>query len=371
MAERQDKQSTSAGNNKTPEGLKVTDVRGVDAAKLLAPGHETRQRMPGFDGEFVDIVDYIVRITHNIWEEHNLGLIYDHYLHNIVIHTSDGLTLERDKVIADSFKTLAAFPNLRLYADEVIWAQDAQGGFHTSHRITWSGRNTGHSVYGPPTNRNVLRLGIAHCYVKDNVIVEEWICRDELALVQQLGFNPHLLAKAVAEKNAGNEGKLLPATGEVIRRRGQLPPERLEDASADDPETFVATMLHNVWNCRLLGALGHYVAPHLYAYTPGFRTTYGLGAHHAFILSMLAAFPDLALTVDHQCHIGDAQAGYRVATRWFMNATHDGPGPFGPPSGKPICIWGVHHHEIREGKIEREWMLFDMFAILKQIYAPA
>ena len=156
----------------------VTDVRGTDVGKLLAPRD---------GGGYADIVDYIVRITHEIWEEGNLGHIYDHYLHNLTLHTSDGLTQERDKVLADSFKTFAAFPNLRLYADDVIWGSDAHGGFGASHRITWSGRNTGYSVYGPPTGRPVVRQGIAHCYVKDDVIVEEWICRDELALVQQLG----------------------------------------------------------------------------------------------------------------------------------------------------------------------------------------
>lgn len=336
----------------------VTDVRGTDVSKLLAP-----RRSEGY----ADIVDYIVRITHEIWEEGNLGHIYDRYLHNLTIHTSDGLTLERDKVIADSLKTFAAFPNLRLYADDVIWGTDARGGFHSSHRLTWSGRNTGYSVYGPPTGRAVVRQGIAHCYVRDDVIVEEWICRDELALVQQLGFEPLALAKRMAERAVP---RLPQTTGEAVRLRGQLPPERLEPAPPSDPERFVATMLHNVFNCRMVGTLAHYAAPHLVAHTPGARTTYGLGHHRAFILGLLAMFPDMALTIDHQCHVEDA-GGYRVATRWFVNATHDGPGPLGDPSGKPVFFWGISHHEIRGGKIEREWMLFDLFAVAKQLYAPA
>lgn len=346
----------------------VTDARGRDVSRLMSPGGEKKQRMAGFDPEFVDIVDYIVRVTHKIWEEANFGYIYDYYLHNITIHTSDGLTLERDKVMSESLKTLGAFPNLRLYADDVIWSGDDEAGFHTSHRITWSGRNTGYSRYGPPTNRTVVRQGIAHCYVKANRVVEEWICRDELALVHQLGFEPVALAKRLAEEGALAAAPS--ATGEAARLRGQLPPERLEDAPATDPERFVAVMLHNLWNCRMLGALERYAAPHLYAHTPGARTTYGLGNHRASILSLLSAFPDLALVIDHQCSVGNARDGYRVATRWFMSATHDGPGPLGRPTGKPVSFWGISHHEIREDKIEREWMLFDMFALCKQIYAP-
>ncbi len=55
--------------------------------------------------------------------------------------------------------------DVRLYGDEVIWTGDDEAGFHTSHRITWVAHNTGHSVYGPPTGRRVVRTGIANCFV--------------------------------------------------------------------------------------------------------------------------------------------------------------------------------------------------------------
>ncbi len=349
----------------------VTDVPGTDVSVLMNPGGEKRQSMTGFDEDYVDIVDYIVRCTHKIWEERGLGLIYSHYQHNVLIHTSDGQTMERDKVIADSAKTMAAFPNIRLYADDVIWSGDAERGFHSSHRITWTGRNTGYSIYGPPTGRKVVRQGIAHCFVKNNRVVEEWICRDELALVQQLGLEPVALAKKMALRDALSGGRPpVWATGEVERLRGQVQPERLPDVDADNPELFIKTMLHNVWNRRMIGDTDRYYAPHLYARTPGHRMSYGLGDYKAFVVGLIAAFPDLALVVDHQCHVEDA-SGHRVATRWFLNGTHDGPGPYGEPSGKPVTAWGISHHEIRDGKIEREWLIFDVFALLKQIYWPA
>ena len=63
----------------TPE---VTEVPGRDISKLMAPGTEKRQGMRGFDADYVDIVDYIVRCTHKIWEEKQVGLIYTHYGYN-------------------------------------------------------------------------------------------------------------------------------------------------------------------------------------------------------------------------------------------------------------------------------------------------
>ena len=351
---------------------KITDVPHANVEALMNPGPEKRQEMWGFDEDYVDIVDYIVRCTHKIWEGRDLGLIYSHYAHNVLIHTSDGQTMERDRVVAESAKTMAAFPNIRLYADDVIWCGDAEQGFHSSHRITWTGRNTGYSIYGPPTLRSVVRQGIAHCFVKANRVVEEWICRDELALVLQLGFDPIELAKRVTARAVANGAKPPPlATGEVGRLRGQLPPERPSPTDATHPEAFVAAMLHDIWNCRMMGSLNDYYAPHLYARVPGHRMVYGLGNYQAHVLGLLAAFPDLALTVDHQCHVGDEAKGYRVATRWFLQGTHEGPGPYGEPTGRPVSVWGISHHEIRNGKVEREWMIFDAFSLLKQIYWPA
>ncbi|MFN3267001.1 MAG: ester cyclase, partial [Deinococcales bacterium] len=150
---------------------------------------ERRQNLSGFDPDYSDIVDYIIRCTHKIWEEKAVGLIYTHYSHNCPIYMTDTTIYGREAVVEGTLKTLAAFPDVRLHGDEVIWSGNDQDGFHSSHRITWTARNTGYSVYGAPTNRRILRRGIAHCVVKENRIIEEWLVRDELALVRQLGFD--------------------------------------------------------------------------------------------------------------------------------------------------------------------------------------
>ena len=52
----------------------------------LAPTDRARvQPMQGFDDIYTDIVDYIVRCTHLIWDERDVGLIYSHYTHNCVL----------------------------------------------------------------------------------------------------------------------------------------------------------------------------------------------------------------------------------------------------------------------------------------------
>lgn len=357
--------------------LPITDVGHdqPDISRLMAPGAERRQSMRGFDPDYVDIVDYIVRCTHKIWEEGGIGLIYSHYQHNAVIHTSDGLTYGRDKVIADSLRTLAAFPDIRLFADDVIWSGNDVDGFHSSHRIGWVGHNSGYSLYGPPTGRRVMRYGIAHCFVKENRVVEEWICRDELALIRQLGFDEHALARQFAEEEAA--AGLRTATpigrGEVARLAGQTTPAVLAPPAAGatfDVEGFTRRAFHDLWNWRMLNRIDQLYAPNYVCRTSSNRSLYGRGDYKAYVLGFLAAFPDLALDIDHVCWLGNEQQGYRVATRWTLQGTHRGPGVWGKPSGQRIRLIGITHQLIQGGQFVREWTSFDEFALLKQFYAP-
>ena len=301
----------------------ITEVDHYDIGRLLDPGSERRQSLQGFEDDYVDIVDYIVRSTYKIWEQKGIGRIYNHYRHNVVIHTSDGTVYGRDKVIADSIKTMSAFPDLRLYADDVIWCGDDEKGFHTSHRITWIGHNTGYSIYGPPTGRKVVRQGIAHCFVKENRVVEEWIARDELALIRQLGFDELELARRMAAKDAvsgvGESGEH--GVGEVERVAGQMTPEPVPPQSTDgfDIEDFVKHSVHEIWNWRLLNRIDERYAKNYVCYTSSNRELHGVGAFKAFVLSMLAAFPDAGLTLDHFCWLGSPPANAFVC--WALPTT--------------------------------------------------
>lgn len=53
----------------------IPNVGGRDIPEILSPQGEPRHNMPGFDREYADIVDYILRCTHRIWEQKDVGLI--------------------------------------------------------------------------------------------------------------------------------------------------------------------------------------------------------------------------------------------------------------------------------------------------------
>ncbi|RME80437.1 MAG: hypothetical protein D6775_16215 [Caldilineae bacterium] len=325
--------------------------------------------MEGFEERFTDIVHYILQITHDIWEGKGVGLIYDYYTHNCRVHTAEGLVYGREAMIRGTLAALAAFPDRRLYGDDVIWCGDDQKGFYTSHRITHVGRNTGYSEFGPPTGRQVRYMAIADCVVRQNRIMEEWLVRDNLTLVRQLGFDPGELAREMAERNSGVSA--FQPVGEVERVQGQDTPARLPPPPPEfDITDFIPRVLHQIWNWRLLNTIDESHASTYTGHLPGGRELYGRGDLKAHILAMLAAFPDAALSIDHFCALAGGSDRYRTATRWTLSGTHLGPGVYGPPTGRRVSILGISHHLVADGCIQQEWTVYDEFALLKRLYRP-
>ena len=336
---------------------------------LLDPGTERVQGMRGFEDQYVDIIDYIVRITHRIWEEKQIGYIYDTYAHNSRVMDDHGLQYGRDKIVADTVHTINAFPDIRLLADEIIWAGDDEVGFYTSHRGAIIGHNTGPSRYGPPTGRKVSIWATANCVSLENEIFEEWVLYNTAAMVKQLGFD--LREKAREMGSAANADAFEdPRFGEPERLSGQNKPPHMEPKSSDgfDVEDFLRRVYHYVWNWRMPGKVDDAYVPTMRFHGPTDRELYGRGAYKTFILSILATFPDLAMQVDEVYWMGNDRDGFKASVRWSLVGTHRGAGIYGPPTGRPVHMWGITQHTIKDQKIVEDWTLFNEFDVMQQIF---
>ncbi|MDE2855453.1 MAG: ester cyclase [Chloroflexota bacterium] len=328
------------------------------------------QPMEGYNPRYKNIVDYIIGVTHEIWEEHGIGKLYDYYANTISMHTASGLKFGREAVIAATIESQASFPDRRLFGEEVIWDGNNIDGFYTSHRLRHEGTNLGWTPYGPPTGKRVSYRAIADCVCVRDMMVEEWISRDELTLIRQLGLDPLRAAKEMVAKEKDSDLPLRVA-GDIDHRVGQLPPAPWPEAQSEgfDPEDFVGRMMHEIWNWKLLNKARDYYHENFVFVGPSGRSLKGIGDFQTYVLSLLSPFPDLSLNLDHFCHVGDAQAGYRVATRWSMRGTHTGYGIYGEPTGNAMRLMGFSHHVIKDGRIESENTVFDEFVLLKQIVA--
>ena len=154
----------TGGTERDPRHLLGRDPRLSSTSSLR--DRPRGQSLEGFDDCYTDIVDYIVRCTHRIWDERDVGLIYTHYTHNCVLYTPLGTIHSRDEVIRDTIQRLVSFPERRGQATHVVWCGDDREGFYTSHLVTGCGRHTQAGHLGPPTGRP-LRLahdrGTASC----------------------------------------------------------------------------------------------------------------------------------------------------------------------------------------------------------------
>jgi predicted ester cyclase len=346
-----------------------SSVRGGTDKMLMHPPSERRQPMRGFDPRYVDIIDYIVRITHRIWEEKDIGYIYDTYRHNSRVTDDAGLQYGRDKIVTDTVHTINAFPDIRLYADEIIWAGDEDTGFYTSHRTVITGTNTGYSRFGSPTGRRISTWCIANCLTQDNEIFEEWVIYNQSSMLRQLGFD--LVEKAREIGNARvRSGAPTVAPSEPTRLLGQgKPPVFRDSGSRSELENEIRRAHHNAWNWRNLASLDRLYDEQMTFHGPTDRELRGLGAYKSFLLSLIAMFPDVAAQVDDVYWMGNDIDGYLTSVRWSAVGTHRGFGVYGQPTGRTVRIWGISQQRILDNKVREEWMIFNEFDLLQQILA--
>ena len=348
--------------------LPVTDAYQTDISQLMQPGTEKRQSMRGFDADYVDIVDYIVRCTHKIWEEHAVGLIYTHSHHNAIVHTAYGSTHGVEHVMMTTLQAQAASAGAVTFADDVIWSGNDVEGFYSSHRWTSIALGAGNGAPGSGTRRRITARGFAECFIRENRIIEEWLVRDSVGSLRSHGLDPKQVVADLVNQGS-YEWLKTEGRGDIERLRGQLPPEIMPPRQSEgfDVEDFVRRSYHEIWNWRLLNKIdAYYVKNHL-CHMTGQRELYGRAALGHFITSMLAMFPDGVMDIEHFAALGNDTDGYRVATRWTFQGTHEGYGVYGPPTGKRAQIMGVSHHHIQDGRFVQEWTLFGEVALMLQL----
>ena len=228
-----------------PERAPVTRIRQRDMAELLKGPATRTQPMAGFNAQYGDIVDYIVRITEEIWRGRAIGRIYETYDASCTIYTTSGVVRSVEEVIASTTMGIHAGPDGETHHLNVAWSGDETEGFYTSHLGFARSTNIGASPYGPATGRRLGRFFVADCVSRDNRIHTEWLVRDNGAAVRQMGFDMHAVARRLAELPLFET----PVTSVATRLQGQAPRAGC-DGPTDTVEGWVAHHFDRIWNAR-------------------------------------------------------------------------------------------------------------------------
>jgi hypothetical protein len=315
----------------------------------------------GFDPKFRDFPDYIIGITREIWEDRGIATLHRYYADDIVVRSPASVVFGNRNVIGATMATLAEFPDRTLLGEDVIWSGTPEEGMLSSHRLLSTATHARDGIYGKATGKKLTYRIIADCHAIDNQINDEWLVRDQGAIVRQLGRDPKDYAADLIEREGGPETCTRPLT-----------------PATDRPGPYSGRGNENEWGARYADLVTRIMDADMAAIPkeydravqveyPGGVTGHSHGDVDGFWMGLRASFPDATFRIDHQIGRTDPMMPPRAALRWSLTGKHSGWGAFGAPTGAEIYVLGICHAEFGPWGLRREYVIYDETMIWKQI----
>ena len=331
----------------------------------LAPAEP--QTLDGFDPRYRNLVDYIIGITYDIWETKGIGEIRGSYAEDVYMHLGPATYRGRDRVIDATLDTLQAFPDRVPHGEAVIWSRAKGNKWFSSHRLGSTATHRGaHAIFGNPTGKRIFFRSVADCTVANDRVDEEWLIRDDYHILDQLGLDPVDLARRSDRYRGSIEDRRRPRPENLIPRYpiAQYAPG---DYDGDPSVALVLALFQEVYHGNFFNRLDTYYAETALVESICQRRYGGIGQIRDYLVALFAAIPRAEVILDRiTCNRGAVD---KVAVRWTIAGVHRHHGLFGPPSGRDVQVVGITHFELSQGKIRRQWDLFDHFDVLCQIHA--
>lgn len=317
--------------------------------------------MPGFDPKWRDPPDFIIGITREIWEDRVISSLTHRYHKTIPVRSPASLVVGNQGVIAATMATLAEFPDRTLYGEDVIWCPAAEGGFLSSHRLMSTATHLADGAYGKATGKALQYRIIADCAARDDHIYDEWLVRDQGAIVRQMGWDPKAYAADLIAREGGPKRCVRPFTPAVDVDGGYHGKGNDHPVGARYADIVTRIMAAD------LAVIPREYDRAVHLELPGGLTAHGTAAADHFWLGLRAAFPDARFEIHHVIGREDPMMPPRAALRWSLTGKHSGWGAFGSPTGADVHVMGMSHAEFGPWGLRREYVLIDETAIWKQI----
>jgi predicted ester cyclase len=322
---------------------------------------DTTAPMAGFDPRWRDFPDYIIGITKEIWEDRGIATLHRYYAPQIVVRSPASVVVGNQGVIAATMATLAEFPDRTLLGEDVIWSGTPEGGMLSSHRLLSTATHTGDGAYGAATGKRLTYRILADCHAKNNQIDDEWLIRDQGAIVRQMGWDPRDFARDQIAREGGPDACVRPLSPATDR-----PGPYAGKGNTDEWGARLADLLTRIMGADMAAIPQVYDRAAVLHY-PGHVTGHGPGDADRFWMSLRAAFPDAVFSIDHVIGRDDPLMPPRAAVRWSLWGKHSGWGAFGVPTGATVYVLGITQAEFGPWGLRREYSLIDETAVWKQI----
>ena len=317
--------------------------------------------MKGFDKKYKNFPDYILKITKQIWEGKDVDSIGEFYTDNIPVRSPFGITYGNKPVIEATYNTLKEFPNRQLLGEDVIWNGNDDKGYHSSHRILSKGTHLGDGFYGKPTGKDIYYRVIADCACKDNQVYDEWIVRDQGAMVRQIGYTPKEFAQIMIDKEGGLEKAKKLFDKNDIKPSDYYPINVEKSSPGENYSKILSKVFEGGYDFKDYNRASN-------IYWPGNKLGHGREDISKFWNSLKDIFTDIKFTIEHVGYLDESNKNPRASIRWFLEGFHSNDSEdYGKKTNSKLFIMGINHVELNQDGIIREWVLFDEVAIWKQI----
>ena len=317
--------------------------------------------MEGFDKKYKDFPDFILKITQQIWEGKDVESIAEFYTDDIPVRSPFGITYGNKPVIEATYSTLKEFPNRQLLGEDVIWNGDDSNGYHSSHRILSKGTHLGDGSYGKPTGKNIYYRVIADCACKKNQVYDEWIVRDQGAMVRQLGYSPKEFAQKIIESEGGiNKAKEL-FNSKSDKKSDYKPLSVKLNSAGEKYSNILKNIFLNEYEFKDYDRSSN-------IFWPGNKIGHGREDVMNLWNSLKNILSNIKFSIEHIGYLEEPNKNPKASIRWFLEGIHVNESKeYGKETNSNLFIMGINHAEFGDYGINREWVLFDEVAIWKQI----
>ncbi len=315
----------------------------------------------GFSQRWKDFPDYIIGITKEIWEDRGVATLHHYYAPDVIVRSPASVVVGNTTVINATLATLAEMPDRQLLAEDVIWSGDTTTGLLSSHRLYCTATHAAEGTYGPATGKTIRYRVIADCAALKDQIYDEWLVRDQGAIVRCLGIDPKSYAAGVIAREGGFGKASLP-----FHPARDVAGRYLERGNDHPVGQRYASILSRLMAADI-AVVGAEYDRAVESYMPGGMDGHGREVVDAFWLRLRSAFPDAVFEIHHVIGRDDPEFSPRAAIRWSLTGKHAGWGAFGQPSGADVHVMGICHAEFGPWGLRREWVVLDETAIWKQI----
>tara|TARA_B100000029_G_scaffold279219_1_gene273495 strand:- start:1258 stop:2247 length:990 start_codon:yes stop_codon:yes gene_type:complete len=324
--------------------------------------------MKGFDRQFKDLPDFILKITYQIWENNDVESIRKYYadVPEVSLATPtrspSGVIYGAEPVIEATLASKKLFPDRTLLGEDVIWIGNDDEGYFSSHRILSTATHNKDGLYGKATGKKLVYRGIADCACKKNQVYDEWLVRDQGAIVRQIGIDPKVFAYNLIMEEGGIDKAKQPFNNSTPIKSIYNPP-RLPESNTGKTYGKILTKIMNGEK----DVVEENYDRAIQQYQPGGFIKYGTDEVISFWNNLKSCFPNSRFNIEHISFKDNNNELKKAAIRWSLSGKHSGAGIFGSPSGANVYVMGINHAEFGSRGIKSEWVLYDETMIWKQI----